>query len=249
MPSHNGQVGADWVRHGQDVFKASRLKAAKCGVIKVEEDLKAQQHSYDTFAENYDEFLVVHDGYRGPVILAEEVVCLIPHFKDAKIMDIGAGTGMSGERINEKGYLNIDAFDPSKKSLFISQDKGCYKNYFISKGCPKASEMGMILDNTYDLIVSAGTFWVSTSHPGVQMFEEMTRVIKPGGHILIVTNMEYIQGEWQNWYTLKELEKRGYLKALPTKVVPNYRMNAKVSDVTQGKPPSGASMVYEVLRK
>jgi len=58
MPAHsndnnngNGHemTGDDWVRMGQNVFKASR-DSAKKGIKKPEEDLKNQQFSYDTFA-------------------------------------------------------------------------------------------------------------------------------------------------------------------------------------------------------
>eukprot|EP00116_Pleurobrachia_bachei_P006605 sb/3466867/ len=157
------------------------------------------------------------------------------------------GTGMAAERIREKGYTHIDAFDPNKKSCQVAQRKGIYERIYLTDASPKAAELKLILDNTYDLIVSAGTFWVSPSYPGVYMLEELARVIKPGGKILLVVNEEYIQGEWQDWGVVRDLEKRGILKARPVKLVPNYRMNAAVSDTNQGKPPNGAVVVYDIL--
>ena len=154
---------------------------------------------------------------------------------------------MAAERIREKGYFHIDAFDPNKRSCEVAQRKGIYERIFVTEGSPKAEELKLILDNTYDLIVSAGTFWVSPSYPGVYMLEELARVIKPGGKICIVVNEEYIQGDWQNWEVVRALEKRGVLKARPVKIVPNYRMNASVSDTNNGKPPNGAVVVYDIL--
>ena len=74
---------------------------------------------------------------------------------------------MTGERIREKGYVNIDAFDPSKKSLLISQAKGAYKNLFLTKGCPKGTDFDFILVRDFGntksgLIVNKrkGKFWI-----------------------------------------------------------------------------------------
>ena len=81
------------------------------------------------------------------------------------------------------------------------------------------------------------------------MFEEMSRIVKPGGFILIVINQEYTRGDWQNWETLTRLEERGILKCRPMKLVPKYRMNVAMSDSNNGNPPNGAVMVYEITRK
>ena len=48
--------------------------------------------------------------------------------KDAKIMDLGAGTGMITEGIAKGGYMNLNLLDISDKELEIAKNKNALKN-------------------------------------------------------------------------------------------------------------------------
>lgn len=46
---------------------------------------------------------------------------------DAKIYDLGCGSGMLGKLLTERGYTDIVGTDASENMLEASKAKGCYK--------------------------------------------------------------------------------------------------------------------------
>ena len=84
-----------------------------------------------------------------------ETALLLGEHTEAKVLDVGAGTGLSGERIAEKGYKHLDGFDCSRPLLEVAQQKGIYERVLVSQGNPRGEELKLILDNTYDMVVSA----------------------------------------------------------------------------------------------
>ena len=50
--------------------------------------------------------------------------------KNAKILDIGAGTGICGESLRSFGFTNLDALEPANDMLEAARSKSIYNNYF-----------------------------------------------------------------------------------------------------------------------
>ena len=47
--------------------------------------------------------------------------------KDIKILDAGAGTGIIGEMLVQRGYRNIDALDISEEMLNLAKQRNVYR--------------------------------------------------------------------------------------------------------------------------
>ena len=50
--------------------------------------------------------------------------------RDVKVLDIGAGTGLVGEVLHNKGFRNIDALEPALDMLNIAGTKGIYSKLY-----------------------------------------------------------------------------------------------------------------------
>ncbi len=82
---------------------------------------------YDSVAEKYEGYMELL-GYPDPESITKAIdeVCKVP--KDAKIMDMGMGTGIIGEHLTKAGYTHIDGCDASQGLLDIAKKHGFYKD-------------------------------------------------------------------------------------------------------------------------
>ena len=53
--------------------------------------------------------------------------------KSRSVLDLGAGTGLCGQVLEEEGFENVDALDISREMLDEARKKNLYKNYFCGK--------------------------------------------------------------------------------------------------------------------
>ena len=83
-----------------------------------------------------------------------------------KILDFGAGTGLVAEELIKLGFRNIYGVDINKDLLQKSQNKNCYQGLYLSNPNDDDS-LDFIFDNTFDAIVSAGTFFIAKSYAGM----------------------------------------------------------------------------------
>lgn len=101
------------------------------------------------------------------------------------VLDVGAGTGLLAESLAPMLNGAMDATDLSDEMLQIAQGKRLYRRCF----------QGDILqgldckDGQYGGAVSSGTF--THGHVGPEGLNEMLRVVRPGGHVVISVNAEH----------------------------------------------------------
>ena len=96
--------------------------------------------------------------------------------KEARILDIGTGTGSVGLLLNRNGYANIDGLDATPEMLAIAKQKNCYTNLinsFVTKDTKLPLE-----DKTYDAVIMAGC--LCPGHIKWDSFGQIIRVVKPG---------------------------------------------------------------------
>lgn len=219
------------------------LRSGAC-VITEQQEFMLQQKLYSKFARQFDEFAspVGYEKAQGCVILAKEISEMIQN-KTIKVLDFGAGTGLVAEELNKVGFTNVDALDCSVDLLSVASEKGVYQHHIVTTGDP--SDTSNIPDNTYDLICSAGTFFLTKTHPGGKFFREMARITKPGGMIVIVTSSLYLEQDYHQWDLIDALVKEGELKIRPIKRVPEYKSNSEV----HGIAPDAAVMCYDIVKQ
>ncbi len=155
---------------------------------------------YKVWADNYDHDVVKVIGYVGHSITTELLMKYVDNSK-AKILDAGCGTGLVGEVLHERKFKNIIGIDFSQTML----DQALKKNVYQSLALSDLTEKLAFKDNTFDAIVSAGTF--TCGHVGPEAFSELIRVTKTGGYIsFTVRDQEWNRLPYEK--TIRELEEK-----------------------------------------
>lgn len=180
------------------VAKSDMLRRAYA--VKNADDIR---NLYRDWAATYDEDLTGKDlQYVAP---REAVNVFVRHFEErsAQILDVGCGTGLSGQALVDAGFDQIDGIDLSPDMLEQARAKGAYENLFeadLAAGLKFA-------DDTYDAAISVGTF--THGHVGPDGLDEVIRVVKPGGIVCVTIN----EGVFE------KMEYRGHINRLESEGV------------------------------
>jgi len=139
------------------------------------EDPSKTTKIYDNWCQNYEKGMA-EVQYFGPAKLMEFFEKLnVP--KDAKILDVCAGTGGVGRELVKRGYSDIHAIDGSEGMLSQAKQEGNYKSYTQLLFEPDSKlPYG---DNEFDCVLLAGVF--APGHLPIVALHEVARVTKAGG--------------------------------------------------------------------
>lgn len=175
----------------------------KAYTLKTSEDAKRM---YDRWAEVYDEDL--NNGrYQQPIRCAKALQEQISDY-NIKILDVGCGTGLSGLALKEAGFQHIDGCDLSQGMLNKASELKIYKRLF---SCNLNEPPIGAEHEEYDALTAVGVF--SFGHIMPQAVEELLRVIKSNGVIIIGLNDHYYhEGSLTN--QLETLESAGKLEII-----------------------------------
>lgn len=135
---------------------------------------------YRDWAKKYD---YDNDHVLGTVSQPKSVNLLSTRLKDktAKIIDVGCGTGLVGEKLKAKDFIYFDGLDISKDMLSIAKSRG-YRNLFLGS----LNKQLPVLDDAYDAAMCIGVF--THGHVSSDRFNELCRVVKPGGYVCFTIN-------------------------------------------------------------
>jgi predicted TPR repeat methyltransferase len=114
--------------------------------------------------------------YRSPAAVA--VVCARLLERNARLLDVGAGTGLLGAALAELGFTLLDALDLSPAMLAEASRKGVYAELTeaaLGKQLPYETA-------AYDAVVSSGV--LTTGHAPAASLDELVRVTRPSGHVI-----------------------------------------------------------------
>ncbi|KAF5012104.1 hypothetical protein FDECE_1821 [Fusarium decemcellulare] len=130
----------------------------------------AETYNHDVDKEEYiapelaSEYLVKHLGSRG--------------VENVKILDAGCGTGLVGQHLAKRGAKQLDGIDLSPGMLEVARRTGVYQSLNIADLSGRLE----IPTESYDAVVCVGT--MTQGHVGPEAFDELVRVVKPGGFII-----------------------------------------------------------------
>ena len=131
---------------------------------------------YDQWAKDYDRDLEQDFEWLGPQRAAEVFARYVP--KNSRILDAGAGTGLVGKLLWEKGYRQIVALDLSSGMLAEARRKNVYQEFYqMVMGEP----LGFDTDS-FDAVVSVGVLTVG--HAPASSLDELVRITRPGGYVV-----------------------------------------------------------------
>ena len=130
---------------------------------------------YDDWSASYDAE-ITENGYATPARCAAALTaCGLP--KNAAILDMGCGTGLSGLAMAEHGFTHIDGTDLSPGMLDKARARGVYKKLCLSADLPTAS---------YDAVAAVGV--IGPGAAPVSLFETCTAHLRPGGLFVLSLN-------------------------------------------------------------
>ena len=148
---------------------------------------------YRDWAGTYDHGFAARTGYRLPGLVAE---AFVKAGGLGPVLDVGAGTGLVGERLAAFGEGPVDGIDISADMLAVARGKGIYRALIradLTQGLAMA-------DGAYGGVVSSGTF--THGHLGPEVFGELLRVAAPGAVFAFSVNAGvFVQGGFQGAFT------------------------------------------------
>jgi 2-polyprenyl-3-methyl-5-hydroxy-6-metoxy-1,4-benzoquinol methylase len=106
--------------------------------------------------------------------------------KSARLIDIGAGTGLVGEALQRLGFTEVTAVDFSQEILDVARRKGVYRDYRIMNlNFPLAE----IEDNQFDATIGVGVF--SYGQVEAVALDELVRIVRPHGYIVFTQRVDF----------------------------------------------------------
>ncbi len=145
-------------------------------VYQADGDRETLDRLYDEWATDYDQQLWA-SGNPYTAILLGFAGRFLTDF-DARILDVGCGTGNMGLLLQQMGYDNIDGLDPSEGMLEMARAKSVYRNLF-SLFLDTRIELP---DASYDAVIAAGV--LTHGHAPPRSLDGILSITRSGGVIL-----------------------------------------------------------------
>jgi predicted TPR repeat methyltransferase len=162
--------------------------------------ISALAQGYDAWASAYDRD-VRNLGYTTPEHVAD-AVCRHLDRRNLRLLDVGAGTGLMGEKLYRRGYRHLIGMDASQGMLAQAARKGIY-------GLLSRMVLGRPLgyaSRAFDGLMASGVFSSGQAPP--ESLLELRRVVRPGGWIIFSLKWD---GVFESAFlpTIQQLEERG----------------------------------------
>jgi len=151
-------------------------------------DDKKMVDFYRKWADDYDHQMLVELGYTSPVTIAQLLNEYLPD-KDARVIDIGCGTGLTCTFLHQQGYRKLVGIDLSPDMVRVAQDRSIYQQVMVGDlNLPLE-----IADASYDAAISSGTF--THGHVGPEPLDEIFRILRPGGILACTVHLDLWQSK------------------------------------------------------
>jgi predicted TPR repeat methyltransferase len=143
---------------------------------------------YRNWADDYDHQMLDELGYTSPITIARLLDEYLPE-KNARIFDIGCGTGLTCVFLHQQGYRALDGIDLSPDMVRVAENRGIYQDVLLGD----VNQPLAVADNSYDAAISSGTF--THGHVGPGPLQEIFRILRPGGILACTVHMDLWQSK------------------------------------------------------
>lgn len=143
-------------------------------------DPQSTKAFYDDWAGSYEAELA-ENRYATPARVAAALTETQTPL-DARILDYGCGTGLSGEAFVAAGYTLIDGTDLSPEMLAEAEAKQIYGRLFLTEPGATLS----VVEGSYDVIAAVGV--VGPGAAPVALLQTFCGLLAPGGRLAFSYN-------------------------------------------------------------
>ncbi len=174
-------------------------KSPKLGNVYRTKTVDMQRELYRDWADTYEADSVGEFGYVGFETAAKEFASRVAE-KNAKVLDAGCGTGLSGVALKNQGYANLHGIDLSPEMLTKAEATGAYQSVEVAD-LTQALQVG-----PFDAVFASGVFGFGPPHP--EHLGILVNTLKSGGlAVLTVNGKGWDECGWDEKFP-KELEKQ-----------------------------------------
>ncbi len=128
---------------------------------------------YSKWAETYDEELRAN-AYASPARVAGAMAAAVSD-RTAPLLDLGCGTGLSGEALSQAGFTTLDGTDFSREMLAIAKGKSIYRSIVESD----ADRPVPAAKGDYQNFTAVGVF--SPGHAPPDLIATVVELLPAGG--------------------------------------------------------------------
>ncbi|XP_067942639.1 ubiquinone biosynthesis O-methyltransferase-like [Watersipora subatra] len=144
---------------------------------------------YNTNVSTYEDAMAAGD-YSGPRMTAELLHKYLNGRLDAKILDVGGGTGLVVKELKKLApYNNVDGLDPAEGMLTVAKESGLYNNIFPQFFTLESD----VPSNSYDALSCCGAF--IPDHIKAEVVTKMCDIVKPGGYVVIGMRKQFADND------------------------------------------------------
>ena len=140
---------------------------------------------YDEWAEKYEADLKAI-GYAAAERCAEALAEANPGL-ESPVVDLGCGTGLSGESLCAAGFAEIDGYDFSEGMLALARNKNCYREVVNTD----ISQPGAVPDRGYRHAALVGV--LHHTHAPPEAMSDALTLLPPGGCVVFTLNDETLR--------------------------------------------------------
>lgn len=168
---------------GWSFYRCEKITDRLSWIYQADGDQRLQD-KYDAWARFYDVDL---DGsYRGCPVAAARVLARVLPDTSARILDAGAGTGMVGEALAERGYSDVTGVDFSERMLDIADQKRVYRA--LHHGDLEAG-LTSFQEESFAAVLAVGVF--THGHVDPRALRDLFRLLQPNGLLVLTVRVDY----------------------------------------------------------
>ena len=138
---------------------------------------------YSDWAETYDQTMLDGLSYSSPRRIAT-LAAVTEARRDARILDVGCGTGLLASYLRAHGFNRVDGLDYSAPMLAVAKREGRIDQAFL---CDLNERLELEAE-CYDMLASTGTF--THGHVEAGCLPELLKLLVPGGRLICTVHRD-----------------------------------------------------------